>query len=261
LRKSLKQTVETQNNMENPWNFFSRKFVISLEEASDRKESLVKEFERFSGLNYEIVKAVDGRKNPILRRWFELTHVISTPYPQTDGALGCLASHRKVWQTTLEDTVKFPSWVLIMEDDVRFHPLLTNDHLKMYLDNVPKDAKVLKFGYLKKPHVEYTRENKYWWNLSKKSVYSNICYAVRSDMLPNMLAIKDIIVAVDCYVMDNVYGAALLEEAFDLPDTSKFREYKNPNTGKTEHFLGFVNVADFESTTMVTSKDNVLVIP
>lgn len=245
--------------MENPWAFFDRVCVISLEDAEDRRSTLKPELERFPGLKYEIVKAVDGRKNPILRRWFELTHVTSSPYPQTNGALGCFASHRRVYQMVLEDAVKFPSWTLVLEDDMRFHPMLTNDIMKMYLANVPPDAQHLKFGYLKKDSVTYSRANKYWWNLSQKSAYSTIAYAIRSDVLPNILAARDLSVSIDCLMMDHTYGAAMLEDACGLPDTSEFRKYENPNTDKPEYFWGFAGVADYPSTTMTTSKDKKVV--
>lgn len=241
--------------MANPWNFFDRICVISLEEAEDRRATLKTELERFDGLKYSIVKAVDGRKNPILRRWYELTHVTSTPFPQTNGALGCFASHRRVWQMALEDAVKFPEWTLVLEDDMRFHPAVNNAIIAEYLAHVPADAQLLKFGYLKKDSVTYSRANKYWWDLSNKTAYSTIAYAIRSDLMPNMLAARDLSVSIDCLVTDHVYGAAMLEDACGLPDTSEFRKYENPNTDKSEYFWGIAAVADYPSTTMIMPKE------
>jgi GR25 family glycosyltransferase involved in LPS biosynthesis len=238
--------------MENPWSFFKTVYVISLDEAADRRESLAKEFGRFPGLNYTIVRAVDGRKNSVLRNWFETANIISTPYPFSDGALGCLASHRKVWQTILEDTgSEFPTWSLIVEDDLRFHHDFTQDHLADYLKHVPSDANVLKFGYLVDPgrRAKYTRENAYWWNFNKTGAFSTVCYAVRSDILPTFLYNK-LNCPVDGICIAGMYGAASLEETFGIQDTTNAMAYKNPVTGQDQVFQGVATVADYPSTTV-----------
>lgn len=238
--------------MENPWSFFKNIYVISLEEAADRRETLAKEFERFPELKYTIVRAVDGRKNCALRSWFMKANFITNPYPFSDGALGCLASHRKVWQTILEDTEsEFPTWSLVIEDDMRFHPQFTAEHMAEYLKHVPSDANVLKFGYLVEPdrRKKYTRENAYWWNFNKTCAFSTVCYAIKSHILPTFLYNK-INSPVDGICIAGMYGAASLAEAFDIQDGSNAMAYKNPVTGQDQVFQGVATVADYPSTTV-----------
>lgn len=238
--------------MDNPWYFFKDVYVISLKTAIDRREALSMHLARFDGLQYTVVEAINGRKNCVLRNWFEIAKFITTPYNFSDGALGCLASHRKIWQITLESIEsKFPVWVLIMEDDVRFHSFLTNEIMKAYLENIPSDARVLKFGYLSDPENRgsYTRENKYWWNFNATGAFSNICYAVRADVLPTFLYTK-INCPVDGITMKGMYGAASLEEAFGIVETDEHMKYFNPYTGKNMVFQGIVGVADYGSTTV-----------
>lgn len=237
--------------MENPWSFFKSIYVISLDSALDRRETLAKELGRFEGLTYTIVRGIDGRKNCALRNWFEIGKIISTPFPYSDGVIGCLASHRKVWQTILEDTgSEFPTWSLILEDDMRFHPQFTAAHLASYLKHVPADANVLKFGYLVDPDKrdKYTRENNYWWNFNKTGAFSTVCYAVRSDILPTFLY-NTLNCPVDGIVIPGAYGAASLSDAFGLKTDNAVMAYYNPVTSQNMTFQGFVTVADYPSAT------------
>jgi glycosyl transferase, family 25 len=93
-------------------------FVINLESAGDRKESMFRQLDSL-GLSAEFFKAVDGRTenhqlftfyNPGMR-WKKRGKTLSK------GQLGCFASHYLLW----EHCVRLAMPIIILEDDALLH--------------------------------------------------------------------------------------------------------------------------------------------
>jgi glycosyl transferase, family 25 len=96
-------------------------YVINLARSHDRWAHIVDELER-TGLDYDIVPAVDGRtldldNSPII----DPSLASRCPFPA--GAAGCALSHFNTYQKILEDGRE---QALILEDDVRLPPELSD---------------------------------------------------------------------------------------------------------------------------------------
>lgn len=86
-------------------------YIINLENARDRKEAMEYQAKR-SGLHYELVPAIDGRKIP--------TNLLSIlkkehSYAVTPGEIGCSLSHLTVYKAL---TASDDECALVLEDDV-----------------------------------------------------------------------------------------------------------------------------------------------
>jgi glycosyl transferase, family 25 len=105
-------------------------YVINLARSPDRRAHIVAELQR-TGLDYEIVPAVDGRtldlNDPTL---IDPSLVSRCPFPA--GAAGCALSHFNVFQKIMEDGREN---ALILEDDVRLPADLSDlaDELAGYM--------------------------------------------------------------------------------------------------------------------------------
>jgi hypothetical protein len=231
--------------MSSPWSFFKNIYVISLKGAEERR-TYMKEMLEKQGIQYTMIDAVNGKKNPYLRQSYQDRGIINE-YNYNNGVLGCLASHRLAWEQILhESDSSEPTWSLIMEDDVKFHPLLSKDTLTSYLETVPKDAVMIKLGYLGDEISKYIPVNKYWMKFGNTIGYSTICYGVRSDILPHLLKHKW------SYPIDHIpipycYGMINIEDIEDLPTDTIFRHYNNRNINRAQLFHGMVSEQTFES--------------
>jgi GR25 family glycosyltransferase involved in LPS biosynthesis len=237
--------------MEHPWDFFKSIHIISLEQHAKKREKVAEILDRFEGCKYSFFDAVDGKRNPFLRKSFLERHIISEDAKLSDGQLGCLASHRAIWEKELL-SIKSPEpfWILIMEDDVAFHPDFNNTLLKEYLENIPKDAVYLKFGYL--AHDYYSKRhsvsNKYWMDFNGQVSFSTVCYAVQSNLLHELIK-NTFRVPVDCISIGNSYGAMNLEIVLEKEEDKEFRKYVNPIYKCVEYFYGIAAVHEGESDT------------
>ena len=244
----------------NPWSFFKNIYVISLKEATDRRAAMKAHLDAFEGLSYTILDGVNGKKNPYLRKSYE-DRGITNRYPCSDGLLGCLASHRMIWErifTECDDAT--PTWTLVMEDDALFHPAFTAAALAKYTAASPSNALFLKFGYLATEAYSnsYIPINRYWTSFNGAQSFSTICYAIRSDLTPHLLK-HQWTQAIDWLTIPQSYGAINLEDALgDDADYSRFRNYYNPYIKATEPYHGLVAAAPSESQTFAPSQTNPL---
>lgn len=88
---------------------------INLKKRSDRKATMVAQFEAQSVTNYEFFEAIDGT-NPIV----EITqpmHYFKTSVRLRQGSLGCALSHYNVWKKLSMDPQC--DYYLVLEDDVK----------------------------------------------------------------------------------------------------------------------------------------------
>jgi len=201
--------------MENPWNFFRYKYVISLKHRSDRREHVKKELTRFGIYdNFKIFDAVYGKECLYMRNYLSTNKIIPAGSVLSDGELGCLFSHYLVW---LECLLKVRNerdefWILILEDDAKFHPKFTNSKFSEIISNIPKNALYLKFGFLVGSYEKATVDisNPYWKKLCNVT-FSTIAYAVKSRYLLNLLntvyfyPIDHQLHSVNAYALKDIY--------------------------------------------------------
>jgi hypothetical protein len=88
---------------------------------------------------------------------------------------------------------------------------------------------------------QHTQENPYWINFNSTVSFGLHCYAVRSDMFAELLAIR-YSTNVDCVAFRNAYGAAYPETLLELPKDAYFswRNFLNTYINTHEPYHGFV---------------------
>ena len=164
------------------WSFFQDRYVLS-----DRKP----ENPALQRMNYEWVRTAGVNKdtNELLRKSYTDRKIIGE-FPYNETILGQLASHRMIWEKALyKCEQKEPAWILILEGHVQFHPHFTDELLSSCLSEIPKNAQMLKFGYIRRK-IDFetcTPEHKYWIPLKNVSTYSTVCYAIRTDLLVSLV--------------------------------------------------------------------------
>jgi len=104
-------------------------YVINLKERTDRKEHIVKELNKISCNEYNIIDAVDGSK-------------IENRSRIKNGAFGLLMTYKNIYNDWKN---KGGSDVLIVEDDCMFIDNF-NVHLETYTKSVPTNWDMMYFG-------------------------------------------------------------------------------------------------------------------
>jgi len=95
-------------------------YVIALESSQDRRQNMTKRLDDM-GLKFTFIDAVLGKTIPSA----EQARLISAKRqdylatPMSEGALGCLLSHRKAWQMLLDSKADM---ALVLEDDAMLSP-------------------------------------------------------------------------------------------------------------------------------------------
>jgi GR25 family glycosyltransferase involved in LPS biosynthesis len=90
--------------------------IINLERRSDRKENMIREFEK-QGITLReenFVKAVDGKELKLTEELYELFKGNNFNYRQ--GVIGCALSHYYLWKQLVNDETF--DYYVIMEDDI-----------------------------------------------------------------------------------------------------------------------------------------------
>jgi GR25 family glycosyltransferase involved in LPS biosynthesis len=108
---------------------FNKIYCINLQRRKDRRSECERIF-RTHGLNVEFIEAIDG-------------DTISDTKGLKKGAAGCCLSHKKIYQKMFDD--KSLQKVLVLEDDIEFHPNFKN-LFSQYYKHVPEDWNLLFFG-------------------------------------------------------------------------------------------------------------------
>jgi len=241
--------------MESPWLFFKDVYIISLKTEMERRKNFTKLLEERDCTNYKIINAVNGKKHPTLKQYFIKTGVINEDINISPGGLGCLASHKLVWDMayySIDSTEPF--WILIFEDDFSFHPLISNNLFLEYIRNMPADAKFVKFGHhmIAEGYNHYKPANKYWLNMGRMRSYGTYCYAVHSDILPSLCAFKNFKEAIDCVSFNTgFYGAVDPEIVLEVPREPQMNWilYDDPYTGNKQEYRGIVGCNPHQSAT------------
>ncbi len=235
------------------WNFFKDIYVVSLKTANERRAQCASELRRVGIETFQFIDGIVGKANPLLRQSYADRGILTATAPVSPGAFGCLASHRWIWESALSAiTSPEPFWILILEDDVKFHPLFTTALLQSYLDAIPPTAGILKFGFLAGPRFSerYTVENSHWMAFGSTPSFATHCYAVKSTHLRHLLNLR-FNKALDCVVWPAAYGASNPEKILGLPSDSymDWRMYYNPYIKEKEPYHGFVACVEETSST------------
>lgn len=134
-------------------------FVISLSDAYDRRENLLRQCTAL-GLTVDIIDAVDGRQG--LPQQFE--HKISRPGALarmgrvlTDAEFACALSHQAIYERVIEEDLP---GAIVLEDDA----ILTDE----FADFVR--AK----GYLLAPFIQLDHRNARYWPWAKKIPFQKV---------------------------------------------------------------------------------------
>jgi glycosyl transferase family 25 len=188
--------------------FFNNIYVVSLKTATERRAYIQKHFKNFK-IPFEFFEAINGKANyDQLKRISIATKIASESCVKslTQGALGCLWSHYKLWEKIF--TSNKVGWTLVCEDDIKFHEKFDENILNDYLSTLPKDAQFVKFSWisfnLHKSRIIDLNEK--WVRFVDRGVPTLMCYAVHSSVLPLLLSNK-FEHAIDDIEIPNSYGA------------------------------------------------------
>ena len=208
------------------WDFFKRKYVINLERMPERKKRVSEHLQSLS-MDFSIFKAYDASKSyASLKEQALRTKIVTESCIKElgsgalgPGALGCLMSHYKLWEMEFMLRKKDENyWILIMEDDVLFHPMVDDTVLQSYLDLMPADAKFVKLGWAFSSDwhsKNVVSHNERYVKFLNNGVFSTICYAVHSSILETLL-LKTYKHAIDNFPIDGAYGFKHLVDDADF---------------------------------------------
>lgn len=243
----------TQNNI---WSFFQNIYVISLQNNNEIRRNHIKtELSRFPNLNYTFFDAINPLENQsILYEYLNRGIIGVTCF--TPGQLGLIASNRIIWEKHASDNKN--NWILIIEDDIIFHPLFNENILSNYLKNVPEDATYLKFGFLAAGdyYNGTVKVNNYWKRLEKS--YSTSCYAIKISLIQTLLN-HCFIQPIDWVHLPNTYGMCSIDELDEIKNHKKkskklllyknFYKFYNEYINGYENFYGVISNKNFKSST------------
>lgn len=95
-------------------------YVIALKDSTERRQIMTERLESL-GLKFSFIDAVMGKDIPDAEknRLCSQKRQGFLPSPLSDGALGCLMSHRAIWQKMQDDRIET---ALVLEDDAIIAP-------------------------------------------------------------------------------------------------------------------------------------------
>ena len=131
-------------------------YVINLKRRADRKESVLRQFEKYNITNYEIVEAVDGQEltNEYISPLLNNDQILKIHHKQMSKAeVGCFLSHLEIFKKILKSGVRS----VILEDDVLF-------------DNTIKNIKDLKLNDNKNTIYFFH----FWSSNKNKNIHNNM---------------------------------------------------------------------------------------
>jgi len=129
-----------------PINTFPFKtFIVNLDRTPERYNYVVKQLKDLGISNYEKWSATDGFK--VDTKEMIADGISQQLIDKGKGIAGCASSHIRLWKHIRDNKL---GWVLILEDDVHFHPQFMSLFHK-YWKLVPIDAKIIYHGYYDRP--------------------------------------------------------------------------------------------------------------
>lgn len=237
---------------DNPFDFFKYIFVVNLKEHTEKRDRISKMLTERGCKNFTIFEAVNGKKHPTLKDDYIKRNIITSDAFISPGGLGCLASHRTIWEIVHGriDSDK-PFWTLVFEDDANFHPYVTNEIFMDYIRKIPLDATFIKFGHHLHVDLGLQNKNKYWRDASTNIAYGTYCYAIHSTILHKIL-LHNSKYAVDVITINKgYYTANNPEDIYNLnkDDYKTWREYNDPYRKTISEYEGIIGCETEDSTT------------
>ena len=155
--------------------YFDSIYLINLERRRDRLELATKEFNR-QGIKFERFNAVDG---VFFDDYVKYDDKICDEKRWTSGAAALVETTRLILLDAIE---KKYSRILIMEDDIEFHPDINTVFEQNYQD-IPSDWETFYFGLIHmKPYELLTN-----FIARVTQSYCCHCYAINSNVFEYML--------------------------------------------------------------------------
>ena len=97
-------------------------FIINLKERTDRKKQIIEELNKYNITNYEFFEAIKPTPREINDWNHKFLHATRHDLQYQTGCLGCMKSHIKIMNLSLERGYKK---ILIIEDDAIFNDSLS----------------------------------------------------------------------------------------------------------------------------------------
>jgi GR25 family glycosyltransferase involved in LPS biosynthesis len=206
---------------EHPWDFFKEILVLNLAHREDRRQHIQKHLARFPNLNYSFFQGVFGRESKYIVEYALRRGIIRLEPDETGeviniGQVACIVSHFLMWEQCI---LKVPHgsegyWILILEDDIEFHPKFNNQVLYEYLKDLPKGVKYFKMSYQDSDlYSTIIPVNSHWKKLERQT-FSTIAYAVHTDLLMSLVSMT-YSKPLDWYSIENAHGMADIEDSGD----------------------------------------------
>lgn len=145
---------------------FNKIYCINLARRTDRRYECEQIFHKY-GMKVEFLEAVDGS-------------TVTDTKGLKPGAAGCCLSHKKIYEKMFHD--KSLQKVLVLEDDIEFHPKF-KELFSKYYKYVPEDWSLLFFGG---SHNEPPKKiNEHVHKLRK--TFTTHCYAINQNAINTLM--------------------------------------------------------------------------
>ncbi len=124
--------------------------------------------------------------------------------------LSKLITHINLWEQILfnKPSESTDYWVLVLQDNIQFHPHFAKELLSKYIKDIPTNAQFIKFGwYGDKLQMMFRARsfNDHYVELLDKGVNGFACYAIHTSILPTLIEnVQDNVL--DDIRISNAYG-------------------------------------------------------
>lgn len=217
-------------------NGFGPVYLINLKDHKHRLKNAQQQFKKYKVKDYNIVEAIDGRKN-------DLSNIIIGNYPNLKPSeIGCITSHIKAlnhWLNTSDS-----DYAIIMEDDFSFD---TVDYWQWDWDyvikNIPDSADIVQLILIQNDPVKFSLHKKQNYEHKKRMSYSwsTACYLIKR---PYAKKIVDLHCyngkyKLDSYGFNNQAADVILYNlgnAYSFPLFTHILDIKNSINNKHEEF-------------------------
>lgn len=150
--------------------YFGKTYLINLDRRDDRLESVTKRCSDL-GIEFERVSAIDGKKTEI--------NIINPSYYWSPSAAALSLTFLKILEKCKEENIES---VLLMEDDVEFHPEI-HKLLNIWMNDIPDNWEMLYFGGNHNSPTTKITENLHRCNRT----YTTHCYAIHNSVYDEII--------------------------------------------------------------------------
>lgn len=147
-------------------------YVINLKRRTDRKESILSQFEKYNITNYEFIEAIDGQ---CIDSVVEANHRLIEKYgcKLSSNEIACAMSHRLAYEKIIQSGERG----IVLEDDA----IISGSFKSLIEVNIPNDIDMLFFGYFTSNiRNEHAKPQSYEYEICSESISekdeTTICY-------------------------------------------------------------------------------------